>query len=177
VVSRGRVSTRSPRPPGSSRQTIYNNFDGKEALFRALAGVLAEHVVEPLLSEDLEAGDVESTLTNLAERTLSVTVLPSTLALHRLVVTEAPKFPDVARQVYESGAQRAAQALAAYLALQSDRGVLAVHDPELAAEHFFGMLAGYRQYRALLGVEEPGRQLVDNRASETVRAFLRAYVS
>ena len=42
-------------------------------------------------------------------------------------------------------------------------------------KHFFGMLAGHRQYRALLGVAEPGRPSDDTRAAETVRAFLRAY--
>ena len=160
---------------GVSRQTIYNNFDSKEALFKAIAGALADHVVEPLLNEDLQTGDVESTLTDLAERALALMVLPSTLALHRLVVTEAPKFPEVARQIYQSGASRAAQALASYLAHQSARGILAVTDPELAAEHFFGMLAGHRQYRALLGVAESGRPSDDTRAAETVRAFLRAY--
>jgi TetR/AcrR family transcriptional repressor of mexJK operon len=158
-----------------SRQTIYNNFEGKEALFQALAGALADHVVEPLLGDELQGGDVETTLTTLAERALALMVLPSTLALHRLVVTEAPKFPSVARQIYESGAERAARALAAYLALQSDRGVLAVADPELAAEHFFGMLAGHRQYRALLGVSEPARPSLSTRTEQTVRAFLRAY--
>ena len=111
---------------GVSRQTIYNNFDSKEALFKAIAGALADHVVEPLLNENLQTGDVESTLTDLAERALALMVLPSTLALHRLVVTEAPKFPEVARQIYESGAARAAQALATYLAHQSARGILAV---------------------------------------------------
>ena len=160
---------------GVSRQTIYNNFDGKEALFRALAGVLADHVLEPLLSDDLEVGDVESTLTALAERALSLMVLPTTLALHRLVVTEAVKFPEVARQIYEGGAERAARALAAYLGRQAARGTLAVADAELAAEHFFGMLAGHRQYRALLGVREPGRPSLADRTAETVRAFLRAY--
>ena len=53
---------------GVSRQTIYNNFDSKEALFKAIAGALADHVVEPLLNEDLQTGDVESTLTDLAGR-------------------------------------------------------------------------------------------------------------
>jgi AcrR family transcriptional regulator len=160
---------------GVSRQTIYNNFDSKEALFKAIAGALADHVVEPLLNEDLQTGDVESTLMALAGRTLALMVLPSTLALHRLVVTEAPKFPEVARQIYQSGAERAAQALATYLANQSARGMLAVMDPALAAEHFFGMLAGHRQYRALLGVAEPARPSDETRAVETVRAFLRAY--
>src|SRR6478735_7582894 len=144
---------------GVSRQTIYNNFDSKEALFKAIAGALADHVVEPLLNEDLQTGDVDSTLTDLAERALALMVLPSTLALHRLVVTEAPKFPEVARQIYQSGASRAAQALATYLAHQSA----------------LGMLAGHRQYRALLGVAEPGRPSDGTRAAETVRAFLRAY--
>jgi len=160
---------------GVSRQTIYNNFDSKQALFKAIAGALADHVVEPLLNEDLQIGDVESTLMALARRTLALMVLPSTLALHRLVVTEAPKFPEVARQIYQSGAARAAQALATYLAQQSARGSLAVTDPGLAAEHFFGMLAGHRQYRALLGVAEPAHPSDDTRAAETVRAFLRAY--
>jgi AcrR family transcriptional regulator len=160
---------------GVSRQTIYNNFEGKEDLFRALAGALADHVLEPLRGDDPAAVNVEATLTDLAERALSVAVLPSTLALHRLVVTEAPKFPEFARQIYEGGAKRAVEALAAYLARQSGRGALAVDDAELAAEHFFGMLAGHRQYRALLGVEEHGRRSVEDRAAETVRAFLRAY--
>ena len=40
----------------------------------------------------------------------------------------------------------------------------------LAAEHFFGMLAGHRQYRALLGVAEPGRRSDDDRAAATVLA-------
>src|SRR3954469_19620601 len=119
---------------GVSRQTIYNNFDSKEALFKAIAGALADHVVEPLLNEDLQTGDVESTLTDLAERALALMVLPSTLALHRLVVTEAPKFPEVARQIYQSGASRAAQALATYLTHQSARGLLAVADPAPAAD-------------------------------------------
>jgi TetR/AcrR family transcriptional regulator, mexJK operon transcriptional repressor len=158
-----------------SRQTIYNNFDGKEALFRALTGRLVDHLVEPLVSRDPESDDVARTLTDLAERMLSVAMLPSSLALYRLVVTEAPKFPDVARQIYETGAERAAKALGAYLAAQSARGILAVDDPQLAAEHFFGMLVGHRQYRALLGVAEPVAHSVESRAARTVRAFLRAY--
>jgi AcrR family transcriptional regulator len=160
---------------GVSRQTIYNNFEGKEDLFRALAGALADHVLEPLLGDDLATDNIERTLMSLAERAVSVAVLPSTLALHRLVVTEAPKFPEFARQIYEGGARRAVEALAAYLVRQGARGALAVDDAELAAEHFFGMLAGHRQYRALLGVEEHGRRSADERAAETVRAFLRAY--
>src|SRR3954467_11499041 len=100
---------------GVSRQTIYNNFDSKEALFKAITGALVDHVVEPLLNEDLQTGDVESTLIALAGRTLALMVLPSTLALHRLVVTEAPKFPEVARKIYQSGVSRSGLALATYL--------------------------------------------------------------
>src|SRR4029077_16714629 len=122
-----------------------------------------------------QTGDVESALTALAGRTLALMVLPSTLALHRLVVTEAPKFPEVAQQIYQSGAERAAQALATYLAHQSARGILAVTAPELAAEHFFGMLAGPAQLRAVLRVAKPGLPSDGTRAAETVRAFLRAY--
>jgi len=60
---------------GVSRQTIYNNFESKEALFKAIAGALADHVVEPLLNEDLQTGDVESTLIALAGRSLALMVL------------------------------------------------------------------------------------------------------
>lgn len=158
-----------------SRQTIYNNFESKEALFRELAGALADHVVQPLLDEEPHSDDIEVTLTALAERGLPLAVLPESLALHRLVVAEAPKFPDVARQIYENGPARAAKALAAYLKMQDERGVLDIKDPELAAEHFFGMLLGHRQFRALLGVEER-RDLSDTeRAAELARAFIRAY--
>ena len=155
-----------------SRQTIYNNFEGKEALFRALTDMLVDHVVEPLPGE---GGDLESNLTALAERALALAVLPSTLALHRLVVAEAPTFRDLALQVYAAGAKHAADRLAAYLRHQHERGLLTIDDPDLAAEHFFGMLICHWQYRALLGIEQPAGASVRERAEKSVGTFLRAY--
>ena len=160
---------------GVSRQTIYNNFDSKEALFKAIAGALADHVVEPLLNEDLQTGDVESTLTDLAGRDArahgaAVDACAASPRGHRSAEVPRGRAADLPERGVAGSA--GARHLSRH---QSARGILAVTDPELAAEHFFGMLAGHRQYRALLGVAEPGRPSDGTRAAETVRAFLRAY--
>lgn len=158
-----------------SRQTIYNNFDNKESLFRALTGALADQLLAPLLDESLASGDVLRTLTILGERALWLSYEPSNVALYRLIVCEAPKFPDLAREIYDAGARRATSQLAQFFQRQTRAGVLNVPDPDLAAEQFFGMLHGHRHFRALLGIEDAQRPSARDIAGQAAAVFVRAY--
>jgi AcrR family transcriptional regulator len=160
---------------GVSKQTVYNHFGSKEGLFRAIV----DHVSGELLAVLVERGgalaDPAATLEAIARRFLTLLLTPSYLALHRMLVAEAPRFPDLAREIYLGGPARAANELALYLAEESRKGTLAVTDPTLAAEQFFGALFGHFQLRALLSPRDaPVGAEIERAIGHAVRGFLRA---
>lgn len=155
-----------------ARQTIYNHFSGKQEVFRALAGSLTDRVTGPLPDEGWPAG-LREVLVDLARRMRVLFLQPSSLALHRLLICEAPQFPELGREVYLAGPRRAALQLAEYLRRELP-GTLSQEDALRAAEQFFGMVLGQSHLRALLGVDEPEAS-TKNMAEKSVDAFLRSW--
>jgi TetR/AcrR family transcriptional regulator, mexJK operon transcriptional repressor len=159
---------------GVSKQTVYNHFGSKEGLFRAIVDHVSGELLDVLVEGDARA-DPAATLEAIARRFLNLLLAPSYLALHRMLVAEAPRFPDLAREIYLGGPARAASELALYLAQESRKGTLAVADPALAAEQFFGALVGHFQLRALLNPRDaPGEAEIEHAIGHAVRGFLRA---
>lgn len=160
---------------GVSKQTVYHHFGSKEELFRTVVEALSEEFLTVLVEGRRVDDDPAETLHQLARRFLALVLAPSSLALHRMLVAEAPRFPDLARAVYAAGPAQAISRFAAYLEEQNRRGKLAVADPTLAAEQFFGGLTGQIQLRALLGVRAPSADEVGRAADNLVSGFLRAH--
>ena len=160
---------------GVSKQTVYNHFGSKEGLFRAIVDDLSSELLDVLLERDGAPADPAATLETFARRFLKMLLAPSSLALHRMLVAEAPRFPDLAREIYIGGPARAASQLALYLAEENRKGTLAVADPALAAEQFFGALVGHLQLRALLSPREaPSEAEIERAVAHAVRGFLQA---
>jgi len=157
-----------------SRQTIYNQFESKEALFRAIISALADEAVVPLAEAVRKGSSARATLLRLARSILATALRPSTLAMHRLVVAEAARFPELGRVIYGAGAARAIAQLADFLQHQTQLGHLQVTRPDIAAEQFFAMVASFQQFRALMSVEPlPGQ--AEAQAQQAVDTFLRAF--
>jgi TetR/AcrR family transcriptional repressor of mexJK operon len=159
---------------GVARQTIYNQFESKEALFRAIFSELADEAMMPLAVAARKGSSVRATLLRLARSSIERIMCPSRLALHRLVVAEAANFPDLGRAVYDVGAARVVAQLAQFLRQQTELGALDVPNPETAAEQFFSMVMGFQQFRALMNVDTPRRQM-GVRVEDAVDTFLRAF--
>jgi TetR/AcrR family transcriptional repressor of mexJK operon len=160
---------------GVSKQTVYNHFGSKEGLFRAIVDHVSGELLDVLVERDGARADPAATLEAIARRFLKLLLTPSYLALHRMLVAEAPRFPDLAREIYVGGPARAANELALYLADESTKGTLAVTDPALAAEQFFGALCGHLQLRALLSPRDaPHETEIERAIAHAVRGFLRA---
>jgi TetR/AcrR family transcriptional regulator, mexJK operon transcriptional repressor len=133
---------------GVSRQTIYNQFETKQALFLAIASELVQTVIEPL-SQGVEGpSDLRQTLLALGQRLLDTVLCPKVVALHRMTICEALRFPGLAQALYEAGPVRAEHEVAAYL---SGRSELNVPDPKLAARQFLALTVHPLDLRALLG--------------------------
>jgi AcrR family transcriptional regulator len=161
---------------GVSKQTVYNHFQSKEALFKAIIGNLTSALMAPLVVRDPAKSTPEQVLLSLGRDFLTLMLRPSTLALYRLIVAESARFPELGGVIYAVGAGRLLAMLADYLAWETRNGRLSVSESELAAEQFVGMLTGRMQLRALLGVSPaPDRGELQRRAEHVVSCFLMLY--
>jgi TetR/AcrR family transcriptional regulator, mexJK operon transcriptional repressor len=96
---------------------------------------------------------------------------PEVLVFHRLFISEAPRFPGLAKPFVERNRHRPLSEIIRVLAVYADRGMIEFADPELLADQFFILVAGQPQRMALFGGrEEPLRE--DRRLEAAVRLFL-----
>ena len=140
---------------GVSKMTLYRYFDSKEALFAGVIADLCEGIVAVDPGAALEDLPPEEALTRFARRLMATVYAPETLALHRVVLAEGMRFPELGRLFYDSGPGRNIAALADYLASHKDDPRLAISDPQKAAEQFSELVRGYTHLRLLLGIEAP----------------------
>lgn len=157
---------------GVSKQTIYNHFGDKESLFRTICAELTAELMAPL--QAASGQDLRATLVALGHSCLDVSLRPSSLDLHRLIISAAKRFPELGPEIYAAGAQRMLSELAGLIERAAREGQITVGDPRTAAEQFYGMLTGFEHFRALMGIAgEHGSQ--DGYVRSCVDAFLAAY--
>jgi AcrR family transcriptional regulator len=158
-----------------SRQTVYNQFESKEALFRAIVDDVLEEFMAPLVSASPRA-EVRETLISFAEHTLGLLVRPKVIGLCRLAIAETARFPDLGLAAFEAGMLRAQETIAQYLRNQARDGKLELTDPFLAAGQFMALTSRDTELRGLFGIETKiTSQEIRRRAKAGVDAFLKVY--
>jgi AcrR family transcriptional regulator len=164
------------RAAGVSKGTLYNYFDSKAALFAAYVQQQCREKLLFLMGDSILSLPPAEALSGIARRMLQMLMSPSGLTIYRVVISEAAKFPELARAFYEAGPARATGLLADWLAEETRRGRLAVADPQLAAEQFFA-LAQTRLYllRKLHMIEAPAPEEIERIVAASVHMFLGTY--
>lgn len=164
------------REAGVSKQTLYHHYTGKSDLFRAVVDKRVRQLLSQLAEEVVAERAPRHVLMDLGEEFLQMVTAPECVELHRAIVTEVPRQPGLGETVHDNGPKQAVALLADYLRRQTAAGNLNVHDPEMAAEQFFGMTMGHCQLRALFGVEEDISDAdIRARTKAAVDVFLAAY--
>ena len=131
-----------------SKQTVYSRFGDKESLFREIVlgvAATAEAFAADLtasLADVADAQDVAPVLRALARRYLAAVMDPQVLALRRLVIGEAARFPEVAAAYYDRSPAMVLTALADGFARLADLGLITVDDPRRAADDFAFLVLG-----------------------------------
>jgi len=144
VASRARVSKR----------TFYSRFSDKPALLRAVVQRMIDGLRPPADVPLLSGKELEEILRNLARLILQAALSPKALALHRLMVAESQRFPDVAAAVAKVGGRQEAVTLIARLLQEHAQtrapgtGLDAAR-AGFAAEQFLQMVVSVPQMRAL----------------------------
>jgi TetR/AcrR family transcriptional regulator, mexJK operon transcriptional repressor len=163
---------------GVSKQTIYNHFGDKATLFRA---VMLATVAEsgsgfgPFPHEELaESDDLDRDLRRFA-RTLARGVLqPDIAALRRVLMAELDRHPELFN-TWGGQAQQLHGMLADAIARQTERGVLDVPDPALAAQQLVQLTAGTALMISRFGVQPPPDAELDKAVDDGIDLWLRAY--
>lgn len=166
----------------TSKQTVYNQFGDKATLFAAVLeriGELAQGFTEglPATFAGIESpDDVLPGLRGLARDHLRTVVVPPVLALRRLVIGEAGRFPELAATYYRTAPARTLEALAAGFADLGERGLLTVDDAARVAEDFAFLVLGAPLDRGLFhpGGTPPTDRDLDAHADRAVRVLLSA---
>lgn len=162
---------------GVSKATVYNHFEDKQALFVACALEEAEAMRAGLRAcLDQPAGDVEQGLQRIGEKVMQVLLSPAVVGLHRHVIAEAGRFPDVGRTIFDRGPRLTQELIAAHLERWDRSGALRIDDPRSAAIQFLALCQGDLLARArLVMLEYPADEQVRETVSRAVRTFVRAY--
>jgi TetR/AcrR family transcriptional repressor of mexJK operon len=134
-ASMSRIAARA----GVSKGTLYNYFGGKAEMFAAWMSLECERNLAHVFDAGATEGDFETVLREIGLRMLRMMISPTGITVHRMAVSEAQKFPELARAYYDAGPARATQYMAAWLEAQTVAGHLAIPDPEFAAQQFFAL--------------------------------------
>jgi hypothetical protein len=97
----------------------------------------------------LDSGDDDDTLETLAARIVSRVHSDELVGLHRLVIAESARFPELALILHSSGDARHIARLAEHI--RAERGAAS----EPLAEPLFSLLLGEKHRRRLLGIDPP----------------------
>jgi AcrR family transcriptional regulator len=123
-----------------TKRTLYTYYGDKARLFAAMVRDLAAAV-------SLDATSDDDTLEVLATRIVSRIHSDELVGLHRLVIAESARFPELALILHSSGDARHIARLAEHL--RAERGPAS----EPLAEPLFSLLLGERHRRRLLGID------------------------
>ena len=146
---------------GGSKRSIYNEFGSKEGLFTALA------------VEQIEGCDLREALLEFGRHMMALYMAPALLGVYRAIVTEAKRFPELVRTVYERGPARATHRLTEVLEAATRNGEAHVDDCANAADHFLGMLRGNLHLSVVLGLRPvPAEEEIEKFVVSAVDIFL-----
>jgi AcrR family transcriptional regulator len=162
---------------GASKTTLYNRFESKEVLFRALVAwgtrqgidALEAIVSDPTL-------DPLTALRRFAARILAQMMQPQKLALFRIAAAEGDRMPEIGRilgSFTRDHGVRLGHVVAKRLV---EQGLIEIDDPEEYGHSFIGLLQGELFVRALVGaIPPPGAQEIESHAHRAMTRLVHAF--
>jgi TetR/AcrR family transcriptional regulator, mexJK operon transcriptional repressor len=136
-----------------SKATLYSHFDNKAALFAALIVTECRHLAGAIGQRALDGPDIRDALLKVAHDFNNLLCTGDGLTMYRIVVAEAPRFPELGQVFYDCGPSIMIDRIAAILRGAADRGLLEIADPRIAAIQFISLIRGELQLTRVLGLK------------------------
>jgi TetR/AcrR family transcriptional regulator, mexJK operon transcriptional repressor len=162
----------------SSKETLYRHYANKEALFvDVLSHLTMEH---PGFSEKLAAlppphdlPSLQVALTQLSREILSMMCQPGYLPLVRMIIAEAPRFPQLGTLFFSTVTQRGLAIITALLREAHEQEIIADLDFDVVTHLWLGGLLTYVLPNLVLAEDQAHLPALD-RADAVVEVILRA---
>ncbi|WP_144876780.1 TetR/AcrR family transcriptional regulator [Microbacterium sp. 1.5R] len=162
---------------GVSTATMFKQFPTKADLFEAIvlrfwAAADDGEVAAP------QPGDPARTIHTLARRYADILGRPGMAGLHRMVIAEAPRFPELARVQFDLGKEPFFELVRSHVASEAEAGRLDVPDAVRATTELLGMISNFVLWPQLLLREwSPSGQATADTVESAVQTFLARYRS
>ncbi|MEM1272492.1 MAG: TetR/AcrR family transcriptional regulator [Pseudomonadota bacterium] len=164
------------RDAGVSKATLYSYFQDKQALF--LAVLQGECNIQKKASMELacQEQDIATALHHMASSILCFLMSENGLAIFRICVAEAQRFPKLGQAFYETGPKNGMVQLSAFMASPKAQAELNISDPWGAADTFMQLCRSDLMLQRLMGVADiPDEATIKAHADEVVKTFLARY--
>lgn len=169
---------------GLSRQTVYNLFGSKDALFREVtrrhwATIRAETATAFAVDERRQDMEPANVLRAFARALFRFVEGTEQVAFTRLVVAESRRLPWIAEEFYRAGKQPIVNAFTAALAEMVAAGHLRCDAPEVASRQFLGMIQEFIIWPHVMAIGDDLRSLPSSDVviEEAIDTFLSRYGS
>jgi TetR/AcrR family transcriptional repressor of mexJK operon len=161
---------------GVSKMTVYANFQDKPALLAAVFDRRRKSMRLPDLPVGLDLNLSLERLAEFGELIVSVLTRPEVVRETRLMAECAANQLRLATVFYTAGRGEILKRVARFLKGLTERGVLAIDDPELAADQLIGAWLGMTELRQSLGVAgPPSSNAIAKRVRCAIDTLVRAW--
>jgi AcrR family transcriptional regulator len=161
---------------GVSKGTLYNYFESKSEMFIAWVSDECSRKLSVLFADDGGEAEIGAALNIIGKRAVDMMLSGVGETIYRVVISEAGKFPELAKAFYDAGPKRLIASLAARLRDETARGRLAIEDADFAAEQFFSLCQTRHVMRRKLHLrDDVSDEARDRVVHEAVRMFLNTY--
>lgn len=164
---------------GGSKTTLWSYFGSKEALFVAVADDVIDEFFRPAETVLNDSAPLATVLENIARTVLHASLSPDVLALMRIIIAEAERFPELCNFFDDRGLGHGWRMVGAYFARAIAAGQLSAKaDPLMAAQQFLALCQANSYQKVLLcGSSSADAGEIRGDIDAAVSTFLRAYAA
>ncbi len=166
------------REAGVSKSTVYACYPNKEALFNAVIETECATFMQSVRDIGFRPGNLRETLTAMGRAYLEIVLSAKGIALFRVAIAEAPRFPQLGRTFYLAGPRVITTMLTERLAqaVQTGEVDVTVVGLEVAANLFASLIRSDAQTQYLTHPDAtPSAVQIDQWVETAVTTFLLAF--
>lgn len=140
---------------GISTKTLYRLFPAKSDLFESVCAERIERFSSEADARHAPVADTRDSLVHMLEALGRLTLDLDTIAIYKLVVTEADRFPEVATAFYKRAILGTAKVIEGWIEARRQTGEIAIDDVTTAGGMLRGMMIFEPQRGVMLNQREP----------------------
>lgn len=159
---------------GVARQTIYNRFGSKEAVFKAAIAAHWETLSAKLSCQFSLDEKPDRVLRDVADTVLDFIERYDQVAMTRMVIAESFSNPALAETFFELGKQPIRAKFVDYLEQANEHGILSCIHPSIACDQYLGMIQETLLWPRVMGLPVEGIAN-DSVIDDAIETFLARY--